>query len=93
LKPVTQWETFMVQTIWVITNTGMKNQIAKQIFDKIMNAITSKTPISQVFKHKGKVKAINHIINNAPRLSQEFQTSTDKLEYLETLQMSPQESF
>ncbi len=53
--------TFAQECIWVICNSGMKNQIALQIYHKVMTALGMEIPVLSVFKHEGKVKAIEYI--------------------------------
>ena len=55
---------FFLECTWVICNSGMKNQIAEKIYKRIINAIKNSAPIFSVFKHKGKVKAIEYIWDN-----------------------------
>lgn len=52
---------FAFETIWVICNSGMKNQVARKIYDRILQAMIDKKPLLDVFKHEGKVKAIESI--------------------------------
>lgn len=70
---------------WVIVNSGMKNQIAQKIWNKIVNAILDHQEISSVFGHPGKVTALNHVLQNRIQIFKEFQEARDKLAFLETL--------
>jgi len=76
---------FAFEAIWVICNSGMKYKIASQIYESILTAISSNTPIETVFNHKGKVKAIKYILEFRRTIFQTFLEAEDKISYLETL--------
>lgn len=50
--------TLASETIWVICNSGMKYEIARKIFKKVMKAIADHKDIATVFKNKNKCRAI-----------------------------------
>lgn len=77
--------TFTNETIWVILNSGMKEQIARKIYNRIMDAIKEGKPLSEVFRHKGKVKAIDDVINNSSNYFNAWNHSGHSVDYLETL--------
>lgn len=56
--------TFAFEAIWAICNSGMKNQVARKIYNRVLTAMIDKKPLIDVFKHKGKVKAIESIWEN-----------------------------
>ncbi len=72
---------FCQQYIWVICNSGMKNQIAEVIYKRILQAIVDHVDISEVFGHKGKVKAIKAMIKSHKDVFFAYQHSNDKLEF------------
>lgn len=76
---------FLAEYLWVVVSSGMKNQIAVKIYGKVLGAIVDRVPISTVFRHNGKVKAINHVLANKDELYLEYLTADDKLAWLETL--------
>jgi len=76
---------FVLQFIWVVCNSGMKNQIAEKIYKRILEAICDHRDISEVFGHKGKVSAIKSIIKNQKDLFKKYQDSKNKIEYCESL--------
>lgn len=47
--------------IWVVLNSGMKNQVAEKIFLRVMPALEKGNSASTVFGHKGKCKAIDEV--------------------------------
>ena len=85
LTPCLSPEYFLSEYIWVVVNAGMKEQIARKIDKKITEAIRNRQPISEVFGHKGKADAISKMITSYRKVFSEFQKTTDKLAYLETL--------
>jgi len=76
---------FAWQTIWVIISSGMKNQVARVIEERVIEAWQNGHPLSGAFKHKGKVKAIEYILDNQEALYKNYLVADDKLAYLEAL--------
>lgn len=74
-----------LEAIFVICNSGMKNTVARRIFDRIVAALNEGRPVSEAFGHKGKVGAIEHIWNNRDELLVRYQQATDKLEFCGSL--------
>ncbi len=85
LKPCEDAKQFLLEYIWVVVNSGMKNQIARKIHRRICTAIEAGTPIAGAFGHKGKVKAIEYGCENFQRLFDGYIQSPCKLEYLKML--------
>ncbi|SDX13819.1 hypothetical protein SAMN05518669_103378 [Variovorax sp. YR634] len=61
IAPPATADDFAQEAIFVICNSGMKNTVAKMIFDRSMGALAAGTPVIDVFKHKGKAAAIEAI--------------------------------
>lgn len=85
LTPCEDSVQFANETIWVILNSGMKEQIARKINDRICAAIDRGQNISEVFGHTGKVKAIKYVLENSGNLFVEYVLAEDKIEYLKTI--------
>lgn len=85
LQPCTDSEIFRDECIWVILNSGMKEQIARLIWDRIKFAISEDIDISQAFGHKGKVAAIKHVRENHIKLFNGYLNAVHKLEYLQEI--------
>lgn len=85
LQPCDNSISFRNEAIFVIINSGMKAQIARQIWDKVKFAMHQGYDISLAFGHQGKVKAIKTILVNYTTLFQQYISSSDKIEFLETL--------
>ncbi len=79
---------FFEEAAWVICNSGMKNQVARKIYNRIVHAILSQKPVSSVFNHKGKVRAIEHLWKNREVLFKKFlecKTDDEILSFLSSL--------
>lgn len=85
LQPVTDPIVFRNEAIFVILNSGMKAQIALQIWHKVKKAIGDHSDISKVFGHAGKVKAINTILVNYTNMFYQYEDCLEKIEFLESL--------
>ena len=84
-KPVRSAEQFWREFAWVVINSGMKNQVAEKIWERVLIAIDCGEPIRSAFGHPGKVDAIEFVRANAPRLLRNYRRAKDKLAWLETL--------
>lgn len=59
IKPPRTAEELWAEYSWVVLNAGMKEQVARKIWNRIKSAMDAGTDISKVFRHKGKTKAID----------------------------------
>jgi hypothetical protein len=85
LKECINNDQFANETVWVILNSGMREQIARKISDKIYSALQEGRDISTAFGHKGKVAAIEYVIQNSGKLFCGYVESEDKISFLETI--------
>src|ERR1700741_2122796 len=85
IEPCDTVNDFVGETIWVILNSGMKEQIARMIWNRIKDAWKQGNPTSSAFRHKGKVAAIDYVRENGILLLRQYRESTDKLTYLQTI--------
>lgn len=76
---------FMWQYIWVVLNSGMKNQVARIIEQRIVEAYNNNEPINTAFRHKGKVKAIEYMIAKHNELFDDYLEADNRLEFLKSL--------
>lgn len=79
VKPISDVNTFFCEYMWVVINSGMKNQIAKLIYDRM-----NKEGFDS-FGHKGKVKAIKEVHQNADKYFNDYLKADDKLAFLGTM--------
>ncbi len=73
------------EAIWVILCSGMKEQIARKISDKVWPAIHDGKPVAGVFGHKGKAAAIETIWRDREKLLISFRRVNDKVEWCKRL--------
>jgi len=85
LQPVSDSHTFRNETIWVILNSGMREQIARIISNRIKQAWSEGKPTSSAFGHKGKVAAIDYIVKNCGVLFTAYLSANNKIEFLKSI--------
>ncbi len=73
-------ETFFVEYVWVVLNAGMKEQVARKIFQAFM---TARDPA--VIHHRGKRAAVEQALAHADEWFAALLATEDKLTYLEGL--------
>jgi hypothetical protein len=78
-------DTFALETVFVICNSGMKNTVARGIFDRCTAALQGGQPVFDVFKHPGKAAAIETIWRDRGQLLVGYLAASDKLAFLEAL--------
>ncbi len=61
IVPPATAEDFAREVIFVIANSGMKNTVARQIYQRCVRALSAGQPVLGVFKHKGKAAAIENV--------------------------------
>jgi hypothetical protein len=76
---------FASEVIFVICNSGMKNTVARMIFDRCCVALQACTPVFEVFKHPGKAAAIEAIWRDRKPLLEALVAAPDKLAFCESL--------
>lgn len=77
---ITSWD-FYVSYVYVVLNTGMRNQVAEKLFDNLMKS----GDVDKTIKHKGKNKAIKLAMANYETWFKELKVADDKIEYLKSL--------
>lgn len=85
LQPPDDEEAFALEAIFVICNSGMKNTVARGIFERVRAALFTDKSAGTAFGHKGKAAAIDHIWRNQSVLFLDYCMSTDRLAFLESL--------
>ena len=85
VKPCTSSDNFLIEFVFVVCNSGMKAQIAVQIFKRLIQAMKSRTSLWDAFKHPGKLGAIGYMY--AVRIStfRQYRRAKDKLEFCKSL--------
>jgi hypothetical protein len=85
IKPCENSLNFFMEYSWVVLCSGMKEQIARKIWHKILSAIENGKNASDVFGHKGKATAIDTMRHRRLERFTEYQKSQDKLSFLQSL--------
>lgn len=81
-------EDFAEEAIFVICNGGMKNTVARRIYDRVMPEVRAGRPAGGVFGHRMKAHAIDLIWENRLQAFGEYmaeQTDEARIEYLGAL--------
>lgn len=77
---------FFNEYAWVVINSGMKNQVAHIIWDRVRGALMSGRNVSKSeFGHFGKVAAINAAFSKRRELFEAYKAATDKMEFMRSL--------
>lgn len=85
LQPCKDSVTFFGETCWVILNSGMKEQIARKIWERIQDAWAQGEDISKVFRHEGKVAALKLVKEKHASLFKMYLSAEDKIKFLQTI--------
>lgn len=87
VKPVADADTFWSEYAWVVLNSGMKNQVAAGIWERVRPVVKAGGDANSVFRHKGKASAINQVWKERVRLLNCYRACADelKLDWLESL--------
>lgn len=83
--PPANAEDFASEAIFVICNSGMKNTVARLIYDRIMPSVVAERSAGEGFGHKGKVAGIDAIWRDREALFQAFMAADDKVEFCASL--------
>lgn len=85
VKPPSNAQDFASEVIFVICNSGMKNTVARGIFERCMRALEAAEPVQQAFKHPGKSAAIARVWSEREELFKQFTEATEPVTFLATL--------
>lgn len=88
LRPPRLSVPFALEVVFVICNSGMKNTVARRIFDRVEQAIVQGQPVIDVFGHRGKAAAIEQVWRDKQQLLAGYLAADGlpaRLAYLESL--------
>lgn len=85
LMPPTDADEFAAEIIFVVCNSGMKNTMARKIFDAVMLKLAAGESALSAFGHIGKADSINRIWHDRQKLLAGYLEAADKLAFLESL--------
>lgn len=78
-------DAFALEHAFVVCNSGMRAQVAVQIYRRVAAALKQGASLNGVFGNRSKRRAIQHVWDNRERLFAEYLAAEDKLAFLETL--------
>lgn len=79
--PPADAEEFASEAIFVICNSGMKNTVARGIYDRVMPLLRAGRSAREGFGHPGKASAIDNIWARRQELFDGFMSASDKLAF------------
>lgn len=88
VEPPVDADDFASETVFVICNSGMKHTVARQIYNRVYQALTEGSSSATVFGHAGKTAAIDAIWRCRHELYDKFtalDADAEKLEFLAAL--------
>lgn len=77
LGPPTDADEFARELIYVICNSGMKNTVARLIYQRVLHCLRHESPVRVGFAHKGKADAIQKIWQTRVNLYHAYRVSAD----------------
>lgn len=85
LKAPTTPGELVCEYTWVVLNSGMKNTVARKIMDRVWPLLTADQPIGSVFRHPGKVAAIERVWAHRADYFTCFRVATDIIGWCDSL--------
>lgn len=85
LRPCTNAFDFWVEYSWVVVSSGIKNQVARIVWNRILNAMIDGGRVSDVYGHKAKAAAIEQMWNLQAETFREYLGANDKISFLANL--------
>lgn len=82
LKPCDNADEFFGQYLWVVVSAGLKNQVARKIELRIVDALERGKTAQSAFKHNSKSKAIDWVSNHRQDYWGKYQAASDKIAFL-----------
>ena len=85
VQPVSDPVMFWCEFAWVVLNSGMRAQVAAGIWARVRPTVQNGGRAGDVFGHKGKSAAIDHVWANREALLAEYLLAEDKIACLRGL--------
>lgn len=79
VQPPATAEDFAAEYVWVVLNSGIKNQVAQTIARKLWPVLRDGGSAREVFGHPGKAEAIDRVWQDRERFFAAFQQTQDLL--------------
>lgn len=84
-QPPKDWQRFLSEYIWMVIKTGMSEENARLVYDRVWPLARQGHNVAHVFTHKQKASAINSVALHANTHFITYTRARDKLEFLGTL--------
>lgn len=85
VEPPATAEDFALEAIFVICNSGMKNTVARGIYERVRDALEAGQSAATAFGHVGKTAAMDRIWRDREALLAEYRAADDKVEWCGSL--------
>jgi len=85
IKPCKRSMDFFMEYSWVVISSGMKNQVARKIWERVQTALLEDQPVLRVYRNKGKASAIESMWKAHEKAFQVYRHAHDKLAFLKGL--------
>ncbi len=85
IEPPSDALDFFIEYGWVVINSGIKNQVAQKIWERVKEAIRQGRPVREAFRHPGKSAAIQAAWDKRETLFDAYCVATDKLQFCANL--------
>jgi hypothetical protein len=82
--PTDAWA-FFCEYEWVVLNSGMRNQVAVIIRERVHAALERGLPVSSAFRHPGKAAAIQAVHDDRERWLARYLGADDKLAFCKSM--------
>jgi hypothetical protein len=76
---------FWREYAWVVLNSGIRNQVARSIWNRVRPAVEAGGSAADVFRHAGKAAGIDRVWKDRQPLLDGYIASTEKLAFLQSL--------
>jgi len=88
LKPIQNSCQFYYEYVWVVVNSGMKEQVARKIYARIVKALENGIMPPKVYGHKAKAHAMVALAANLTDTFHKYRSiksDEERIEFLQTL--------
>lgn len=85
IKPPVDAEDFALEAIFVICNSGMKNTVARRIYERVVQELYDGGTAHNKFGHSGKSSAIDAIWSDRNDLFARYMAADNKVEFCASL--------
>lgn len=85
IKPPVDADDFALEAVYVICNSGMKNTVARGIYERVAKELYAGGTAHNKFRHVGKASAIDAIWSDRHSLFVRYMAAPDKVEFCASL--------